>query len=170
MFGKGIKPGYAVAVQLEVVAALCKLLLVGVIEDEDLLQQAVLSFFDPSLAENEGARQALSYSLPVYCYSNRENMERMARVAGGVLLTIMDLNEDSGDKEDTIAINRVGSVLADWTDARKLVVADKTAGFWTEAASTELMDINGDAHLILAEHLLERSLHHNCSSTCNRGT
>lgn len=164
MFSKGLKSSGNALVQQEAVSAYCKLLLIGVMEDQDLLQQAVLAYFDASLTDNEGAQQALSYTLPVFCYSKGENMRCMAQVAGKVLLAIMDMKEDPEDKEEAVAVNKTAYVLADWTDARKLIITDQIAGFWTEAAAVEANNINGDAHLILAEQLLQRSLQQNCSS------
>lgn len=164
VFAKGIKAEHTPEVQSAATTSLCKLMLTSVIVESDLLKQTVICYFDPATKENAGVRQALSYFLPVYCHSRRENMERMAGVAAGVMHAIVDLGEDLDEGDDMIGLSTVGSMLVDWTDARKLVVQDEAAVSWDEAGRKEVRVINGDIHLDLAESLLERAMNHGCSS------
>ena len=164
IFGKGLKAQQTPEVQSAAIAALCKLMLTSVINDEDLLKQAVICLFDPATRENAAVRQALSYSLPVYCHSRRDNMERMANVAGAVMHAVVNLSEELEEDEEMVGINIVGNMLVDWTDARKLVVQDEASVSWDEAGKTEVKAANGDIHLVLAESLLERALDRACSS------
>lgn len=164
IFAKGMKAETSPDVQAATTIALCKLMLTSVITDEDLLKTAVVLYLDPASRENAGVRQALTYFLPVYCYSRRENMESMAKIAGGVIHAVVDLADEMDEGEDMVGVGVVGNMLVDWTDARKLVVPDEEAISWDEAGKQHVKAVNGDVHLILAESLLERLLGHGCSS------
>ena len=164
IFSKGMKAEHTPDVQSATTIALCKLMLTLVIQDDDLFEQAVICYFDPVTKDNAGVRQTLSYFLPVYCHSRRENMERMARVAGGVMHTIVDMSEELAEGEEMVGISQVGNMLLDWTDARKLVVQDEAMVSWDEAGRRVVKAVNGDIHLDLAESLLERAVNSGCSS------
>ena len=164
IFSKGLKADHTPAVQSAATTALCKLMLTSVIQDEDLLKQIVICYFDPATRDNAGVRQALSYFLPVYCHSRRENMERMAKVAGGVMHALVDLTDELDEGEDMVGLSVVGNMLVDWTDVRKLVVQDGVSVSWDEAGKKEVKAVNCDIHLDLADGLLERVMHHGSSS------
>ena len=155
-------------VQSAATTTLCKLMLTSVIQDQDLLRQIVICYFDPSTRENAGVRQALSYFLPVYCHSRKENMERMANVAAAVMHALVDMSEELEEGEEMVGLTMVGNILVDWTDARKLVVQDETSVSWDETGKKEVKAVNGDTHLHLADSLLERTMNHGCSSTLVR--
>jgi len=159
-----MKVEQAPEVQSATTTALCKMMLTSIIHDEDLLSQVVIRFFDPATKENAGVRQALSYFLPVYCHSRRENMERMAAVAAGVMHAVVDMSEELEEGEEMVGLSVVGNMLVDWTDARKLVVQDEAAVSWDEAGKKEVRAVNGDIHLDLADSILERAMSHACSS------
>ena len=163
IFAKGMKAEHTPDVQAAATIALCKLMLTSVIRDEDLLKQIVVCYFDPATKDNAGVRQALTYFLPVYCHSRRENMEAMAGVAGGVMHLLVDMSEEL-EGEEMVGVNTVGNMLVDWTDARKLVVQNEATISWDEAGLKEVKAVNGDVHLDLAESLLQRAIHHGCSS------
>lgn len=164
IFHKALKAVYETDVQSAAIIALCKLMLTGVIQDEDLLKQIVICFFDPATKGNAVVRQALSYFLPVYCHSRRENMEKMAVVVPGVIHSLMGLIEELDEDEEMVGIGVVGSMLLDWTDARKLVVQDEDGIGWDESGKREAKAINGDIHLDLAVELLEKVMSHGCTS------
>lgn len=168
IFAKGIKAEHTPDVQAAATTALCKLMLTSVIQDEDLLKQIIVCYFDPATKDNAGVRQALSYFLPVYCHSRRENMERMASIAGGVMHSLVDMSEELEDGEEMVGVSTVGNMLVDWTDARKLVVQDAASISWDEAGKKEVKAVNCDIHLDLAESLLERAMNHGCSSKKTR--
>ena len=164
IFSKGMKAEHTPEVQSATTIALCKLMLTLVIQDDDLLKQAVICYFDPVTKDNAGVRQTLSYFLPVYCHSRRDNMDRMARVAGGVMHAIVDMSEELAEGEEMVGISQVGNMLLDWTDARKLVVQDEAMVCWDEAGRRVVKPVNGDIHLDLAESLLERAVNGGSSS------
>ncbi|MCJ1403422.1 hypothetical protein MMC11_006645 [Xylographa trunciseda] len=162
VFHKGLKAVHTPDVQSAATTALCKLMLTLVITDEDLLKQLVVCFFEPATKENAAVRQALSYFIPVYCHSRRENMERMGKVVPGVLHALVGLEEELDEDEEMVGMTVVTNMLVEWTDARKLVVQDDTAVSWDEAGRKEPKAVNGDIHLDLADALLEKTMAHGC--------
>ena len=164
VFSKGLKANQAPDVQSAATTALCKLMLTNVITDEDLLKQLVICYFEPATKENAAMRQALSYFLPVYCYSRRGNMERMGAVVPGVLHALIGLGEELEEDEEMVGMSVVANMLTDWTDARKLVVPDAAAVSWDEAGRKDTQAVNGDIHLDMAASLLERAMAPGCAS------
>ena len=167
IFAKGIKAANTPDVQSAAITALCKLMLTLVVYDEELLRQTVTCYFDPSTGDNPAVTQALSYFLPVFCYSKRENMTLMAAVATDVIHAQVALAEEDEEEEGLIGPVAVGNMLVDWTDARKLVVHDEASVSWDEAGRKEAKTVNGDVYLALAESALERALTHGCTSKSN---
>jgi condensin complex subunit 3 len=136
--------------------ALSKLMLMGTIKDADLLKQMVLAYFDPDTQTNPSLRQSLTYFLPVYCHSKRENAISLAQVAVSVIHTLADRADDLDEEEEMVGNSLVVAQLCDWTDPRKLVpVLDKRV----DETAREL-----DAHIVLAEEVLEKILAPNCNS------
>ena len=168
IFAKGMKAEHTPGVQAAATIALCKLMLTSVIRDEDLLRQMVVCYFDPVTKDNAGVRQALSYFLPVYCHSRTDNMERMANVAGGVMRLLVNMSQELEEGDEMVGISTVGSMLVDWTDARKLMVPDVTNIGWDEAGKKEVKAVNGNVHFDLAESLLQQAINHGSSSKSSR--
>jgi condensin complex subunit 3 len=151
-FAKGLRAPDT-AVQTTGCVALCKLMLVGALSSPDLLRQLVLAYFDPETRANPSLRQALTYFLPVYCHSRRQNAEAMARVAVGVIHNLSERANDLEEDEEMVGMSLVVAQLCDWTDPRKCV---PLAG----AAAGE----EADSHVVLAEEVLEKILSPSCSS------
>lgn len=164
IFSKALKASHSPDVQLAATTALCKLMLTSVIQDEDLLKQVVLCYFEPATKENAGVRQALSYFLPVYCHSRRANMERMAKVVIAVMHSLVALGDEMEEEEEMVGLGVVGGMLVDWTDARKVVVQDAASVSWDEAGRKQVNEVNGDIHVDLAEAILEKVMTNGCSS------
>jgi condensin complex subunit 3 len=163
---KALKSGSkAPEVQAAATAAVCKLILGRVIQDseacDDLLRTLIVAYFDPSTQSNQGVRQALSYFLPVFSFSRKENQERMRSVAMDALHQLMNIHESryEEDEEEMVSLSTIGAHLVDWTDPRKCYGAGDIS--LTEGA--EKKAINGDVHLDLARDILER-LNSNISS------
>ncbi|KAI4155300.1 MAG: hypothetical protein LQ341_000212 [Variospora aurantia] len=162
VFSRGLKAAHAPEVQSAATTALCKLMLTSVVEDEDLLKQLVTLFFDPATKDNAAVIQALSYFLPVFCHSKRENMEKMAAVAAAVVHTHVNLADELEEGEEVVSATTVANMLLDWTDTRKLVAQDVAVVTYNGARDTEVKGTNGDVHLTLAETLLERAMTYGC--------
>jgi condensin complex subunit 3 len=147
-------------VQAAATVAVCKLTLGRVIHDSeasnDLLRTLVVAYFDPSTQGNQGVRQTLSYFLPVYSYSRRENQDRMRSVAMDAMHSLFNIHESlDGEDEDSemVSLNTIGAHLVDWTDPRKCYAAGDSMGLGDEVAKKT---VNGDVHLDLARDILER--------------
>lgn len=149
-------------VQAAATVAIAKLMLGRVISDsspviEDLLRTLVVLYFDPSTAHNQGVRQTLSYFLPVYSYSRKENQDRMRKVALDALHKLFEVQEtldDEGEAEtEMVSISTIGAHLIDWTDPRKCYVPGNQLTLGDEGSKKA---VNGDVHLEFARDLLER--------------
>lgn len=146
------------SVQSTGATALAKTMLSQLITDLDLLKQLVVAFFDPDTSSNAHLRQSLTYFLPVYCHSRVENAKRMVEVATAViakLYTIRDtmLGEADADDENgegMVQLGKVGQMLLDWTDPRRIF------GFAEAAGAGAATDGASELHFLLADGLLER--------------
>jgi condensin complex subunit 3 len=161
---KALKSGAkAPEVQAAATVAIAKLMLGRVISDsspviDDLLKTLVVLYFDPSTIQNQGVRQTLSYFLPVYSFSRRENQDRMRKVAVDVLHRLFEVQEtldDEGDAEtEMVSLSTIGAHLIDWTDPRKCYVPGNQLTLGDEG--TVKKAVNGDVHLEFAKDLLEK--------------
>ncbi|OMP85657.1 Condensin complex subunit 3 [Diplodia seriata] len=157
MFFKAVKAADPGVATTGAVAA-SKLMLLNILRDPDLLKALTIAYFNPESQHNPGLRQALTYFLPVYCHSRKDNAERMASIAVSVVHAMRGVQEELEEEGDVemVGIGVVGSQIVDWTDPRKLVGADDTSGKLVTGETK--IDGLGDAHLLLAEDLLEKVL------------
>lgn len=148
-------------VQAAATVAVAKLMLSRVIADasaaiDDLLKTLLVLYFDPSTARNQGVRQTLSYFLPVYAFSRKENQDRMRKVSLEALHKLFEIREtldDEGEHEtEMVSIATVGAHLVDWTDPRKCYVSENQLTL--DEGSKKA--VNGDVHLEFARDILER--------------
>jgi condensin complex subunit 3 len=158
-------------VQAAATVAVSKLTLGRVIQDSeasnDLLRTLVVAYFDPSTQGNQGVRQTLSYFLPVYSYSRKENQGRMRSIAMDTMHSLFNIHEalDGEDEDsDMVSLSTIGAHLVDWTDPRKCYAADDSMGLGDEATKKA---VNGDVHLDLARDILEK-LNSNITSKSRR--
>ena len=149
-------------VQAAATIAIAKLMLGRVISDasiavNDLLRTLVVLYFDPSTAYNQGVRQTLSYFLPVYSFSRKENQDRMRKVALDAMHKLFEVQESLDDEGDTetemVSLSTIGAHLVDWTDPRKCYVPGSQLTLGDEGAKKA---VNGDVHLEFARDLLEK--------------
>ncbi|KAF5389537.1 hypothetical protein D9757_004209 [Collybiopsis confluens] len=112
-------------VQCVLCIGFCKLLLSGQIVDSRVLLSLVLTYISPSTMDNAELKQCLSYFFPVYCYSSRENQNRMRSIFIQAFDLAARLYEqfDDEQKEDSrvISLNQFGLLMVDWTDLTKLL-------------------------------------------------
>ena len=141
---------------------------------DDLLRTLVVSFFDPRTADNAALRQSLAYFLPVYVHSRTENCERMARVVVGVMHEVLkvaveyftleaeedsdgDVDESVAEKKEKALLTTVVAMVADWTDARKVVVLHQPASGLRDSDAPA-----NDVQLRVLESVLDRILAPRC--------
>ena len=154
-FSKSLKSD-DLSVQSTGANALAKTMLSQLITDVDLLRQLVVAFFDPDTSSNAHLRQSLAYFLPVYCHSRVENARRMVEITSSVIAKLWTLRDsllDDADADDEggdgmVQLGKVGQMLLDWTDPRKIFGFAEAAGAAVDGA-TEL-------HFLLADNLLDR--------------
>ncbi|KAF8342823.1 nuclear condensing complex subunit [Cantharellus anzutake] len=110
---------------LEVHAAACegmaKLMLSGIVTDENVLARLVGLYIDPATADNQPLRQCLSYFFPVYCYSSLSNQKRIQKIFVKVIEAMADLYDDLEEDEEMVSPLHIGTMLVDWTDSTKTV-------------------------------------------------
>ena len=169
LFSKSFKSPVA-TIQSTACAALCKLMLSApspakgesnssILNLDELLHLLVMAYFDPETAGNASLRQSLSYFIPVFCHSRRENMQCMGRIALNILhwcVSIkdeMDVDDDEAQNNDMVGLGVITAHLVDWTDGRKLALAK--SGLGDEEAAKQA---DCDVHLDLAEQILEKVL------------
>ncbi|RKF56485.1 Condensin complex subunit 3 [Golovinomyces cichoracearum] len=153
--------------ELQAVAtiALAKLILGRIISDSspainEILRILVVMYFDPSTAHNQSVRQTLSYFLPVYAYSRKENQDRMRIIALDALHKLFENREaldddDEGEAEiEMVSMMTIGAHLIDWTDPRKCYVHSEK-GVMSEDSSKK-KTVNGDVHLEFTKDIIER--------------
>lgn len=131
----------------------------SILDHDELLRMLVICYFNPETATNSALRQALTYFVPVYCHSRKENLQRMGRVASDVLQWCIDAKDEmevDGEAEaagEMVGLTVVTAHLVDWTDGRKLAAA--LSGFG-ENNSGEKDD--GQVHIDMAREVLEKVL------------
>lgn len=151
-------------VQAAATVAISKLMLGRVISDsspaiDDLLKTFVVLYFDPSTASNQAVRQALSYFLPVYCFSRKENQDRMRKISVDAFHKLYEIQEsfDDDDEEDAeaemVGLATIGAHLVDWTDPRKCYIPGSQLTLNDEGSKKA---VNGDVHLQFASDILTR--------------
>ncbi|POS88035.1 hypothetical protein EPUL_000644 [Erysiphe pulchra] len=151
-------------VQAVATNALAKLLLGRIISEtspaaNDFLRVLIVIYFDPSSAQNQSVRQTLSYFLPVYAYSCKENQDRI-RVAGlDAFHKLFEARETINDEDEAeaglemVSMSIIGAHLVDWTDPRKCYINCNRA---TLDEVLKKKSVDGDVHLEFAKDLITR--------------
>ncbi|BGP19048.1 hypothetical protein JCM10213_009242 [Rhodosporidiobolus nylandii] len=106
------------------VVGIAKLLLSGMVTDEEILNRLVLLYFASDTVDNHELRQCLSYFFPVYCYSNAANQRRVANVSIKALAVLREVYDELKDKSAMVTPLQIGSQLVDWTDPQKALEAE----------------------------------------------
>ncbi|KAJ3336039.1 hypothetical protein HDU93_003825 [Gonapodya sp. JEL0774] len=102
------------------VEGLAKLLLLGVINDRNILEKLALIYFDPSedRRTRPRERQCLSFFFEAYSHSSASNQENIGAIAGSVFSKVLQESELS---ELRMSPLQIGLQLLDWADSSKLV-------------------------------------------------
>ncbi|GAV99813.1 condensin subunit cnd3 [Lentinula edodes] len=113
------------AIQSVLCTGMCKLLLLGQVTDSKVLLSLALIYISPSTMDNAELKQCLSYFFPVYCYSSRENQNRMQSIFSEAFDLASRMHEylEDEQKEDPklVSLHQFGLLMIDWTDMTKLV-------------------------------------------------
>lgn len=106
-------------VQAVAAEGMAKLMLTGVVEEDDALRSLVLVYMSPETSENQALRQCLSYFLPMYCYSSATNQRRLQRVFIPVLDVLTEVYYESDGAQEMVTPLQVGMQLIDWCEPSK---------------------------------------------------
>lgn len=110
------------AIQSAACEGMAKLMLTGMVEDDEALKSLVLIYMSPETMENQELRQCLSYFLPVYCGSSSWNQRRLQRVFVSVLQVLTEVYEEKDADQEMVTPTQVGLQLLDWTDPDKVMM------------------------------------------------
>ncbi|KAJ3782510.1 nuclear condensing complex subunit [Lentinula aff. detonsa] len=112
------------AIQCVLCIGMCKLLLSGQVTESKVLLSLVLTYISPSTMDNAELKQCLSYFFPVYCYSSRENQNRMQSIFIDAYYLATQMHEvlDNEQEEDPrlVSLHQFGLLMIDWMDMTKL--------------------------------------------------
>jgi condensin complex subunit 3 len=152
------------SINIAACTAASKLLLHGILPPTSILpilRAFTLAYFNPESSSNPALRQSLSYFLPVFCHSKLKNAALMAQVAVPVIKQLLIMREDTAEEEEEEMVGWpvICNHLAEWTDGRKVVGATEMS---LEGKMVEVKGA-GEAHLLLANEVLERALTSTCS-------
>ncbi|KAI9786330.1 MAG: hypothetical protein M1835_003081, partial [Candelina submexicana] len=137
LFAKALKPSSPAGVQTAACTSLCKLLLTSILTSSDLLKTLVLTYFSPQ-TDNVAVKQCLTYFLPVYCHSRRENMARMGSVLVSVVGRLVSMSEEAeGDEEEMVGWAVIVGQLVEWTDGRRVVDIGGPSGGASSGGGTD---------------------------------
>lgn len=108
-------------VQAVAAEGMAKMMLAGMVEDDEALRSLVLVYMSPETVSNQEMRQCLSYFLPVYCFSSSTNQRRLQRVMIPVLQVLTEVYNEVAGEQEMVTPAQVGSQLIDWSDPTKSV-------------------------------------------------
>ncbi|CDS02070.1 hypothetical protein [Sporisorium scitamineum] len=110
------------AIQSAACEGMAKLMLTGMVDEDDALKSLVLIYMSPETMDNQELRQCLSYFLPVYCGSSSRNQRRLQRVFVSVLQVLIEVYEEKDEEQEMVTPTQVGLQLLDWTDPEKVMM------------------------------------------------
>jgi len=113
--------------QVQAIAAegMAKLMLSGMVEDDDALRSLVLVYMSPETSGNQKLRQCLSYFLPVYCYSSSACQRRLQRVIVPTLEVLTEVYHEREEGQEMVMPSQVGMQLLDWSDSTKALYSTR---------------------------------------------
>lgn len=108
-------------VELQAIAAegMAKLMLSGVVEDDDALRSLILVYYSPETSDNEQLRQCLTYVLPAYCSSSSTCQRKLQRMLSPTLEVLTEVYFECDDDQDMVTPFQIGLQLLDWSDPSK---------------------------------------------------
>ena len=112
------------SIQAVAAEGMAKLMLAGMVDDDEALRSLVLVYMSPETVANQEMRQCLSYFLPVYCLSSSANQRKMQRVMIPILQVLTEVYNEIAASEDASASTmltplQVGLQLLEWSDPSK---------------------------------------------------
>lgn len=109
------------SVQAAAAEGMAKLMLSGMVEDDEALRSLVLVYMSPETTSNQEMRQCLNYFLPVYCLSSSTNQRRLQRVVVPTIQVLTEVYHEVKGEQEMVTPAQVGAQLLDWSDPTKAV-------------------------------------------------
>ncbi|UZJ54809.1 hypothetical protein CBS101457_004129 [Exobasidium rhododendri] len=122
------------SVQAIAAEGMAKLMLSGMVEDDDALRSLVLVYMSPETSGNQELRQCLSYFLPVYCYSSSNCQRRLQRVIVPTLDVLTEVYAERDEDQEMVTPLQVGLQLLDWSDPTKALYSSKDVAIHLDVA------------------------------------
>lgn len=119
MFYRAVRNDDDMETQTVAAVSLCKLLLAGVIKEPDLIKTLVVVYFNGSSAHNQPMRQALSYCIPVYCFSSSANQRIMSSVVVDSVRRLTQVYDTA--ESEMLPPAQIMQQLIDWTNPNRVV-------------------------------------------------
>lgn len=115
------------AIQAAAAEGIAKLMLAGMVEDDEVLRSLVLVYMSPETTSNQEMRQCLNYFLPVYCFSSTTNQRRLQRVVVPVLQVLAEVYNEVAGEQEMVSPAQVGVQLLEWLDPDRAVNVASTS-------------------------------------------
>lgn len=102
---------------------LCKLYLSDILNDDELFETLILTYYNPNNSTNQSLLQAFTFCLPVYCFSHPLHQEKMAKVAVDAFmrLYIAHAENDTEDEAEMVEPATILQQIIHWTDPVNVV-------------------------------------------------
>lgn len=125
---------------------LAKLMLTGVLVEDDVLKSLVLTYMSPYTVHHAALRQCLSYFLPLFCSSHVRHQRMIERVLCDVLEVLASVYDDAGVHDKMITPSQAAAQMVDWCHPARLML--------TEPDETLHMDLGIQVlkHALVSEH------------------
>ncbi|CCU99678.1 unnamed protein product [Malassezia sympodialis ATCC 42132] len=103
---------------------LAKLLLTGVLSEDDVLKSLILTYMSPDTAANQPLRQCLSYFLPLFCSSHARHQRMIQHVFMDVFDILAHLYDDPEARTHMISPAQLAAQLAEWSHPDRSMLTD----------------------------------------------
>ncbi|OAX38286.1 hypothetical protein K503DRAFT_718426 [Rhizopogon vinicolor AM-OR11-026] len=109
----------------KVQALLCigfaKLVLAGIVSDDQVLKTLVVTYLSPETIDNQEVRQCLSYFFPVFCYSSAINQRRIQRLFIPLFDRLAKATREVEEDQEMVSPAQMAAMFVDWTDPQKAI-------------------------------------------------
>ncbi|WFD43046.1 chromosome condensation complex Condensin, subunit G [Malassezia psittaci] len=110
-------------VQTAACEGIAKLLLMGMLQDDDVLKSLILIYFSPDTSANQPLRQCLSYFLPLFCSSHARHQRMVQRVFMEVFTILTNVYLEKDRSQPMTPPSQIATQLLDWCNPEKLVLS-----------------------------------------------
>ncbi|KAG6908746.1 hypothetical protein DXG01_003450 [Tephrocybe rancida] len=133
---------------------LSKLVLAGMITDDEPVVNLIQTYLSPVTADNQELRQCLTFFFQVFCYSSPINQETIRRIFFRTYKTLKDDRASLSEEEEMVSSAQIAALFMDWTDPTKLRQAVNGQGK-TDPKNQANMSIQLDLAVDIVRKLLE---------------